>query len=79
MITREPAPTRHGGALAWGLGSGGDVHPASPDAPDQPFGLQGGLDVQILYRPDQNQMTIWATTTDATPQAIQDLLDDPPH
>jgi hypothetical protein len=33
--------------------------------------------VQILYRPDQNQMTIWVTITDATPQAIQELLDDP--
>ena len=35
------------------------------------------LDVQILYRPDKNQMTIWVTITDATPQPIQDLLDDP--
>lgn len=34
-------------------------------------------DVQILYRPDQSQMTIWVTITDATPQAVQDLLDDP--
>ena len=39
--------------------------------------LDTALDVQILYRPDQNQMTIWVTITDATPQAIQDLLDDP--
>ena len=39
--------------------------------------LYTALDVQILYRPDQNQMTIWVTITDATPQAIQDLLDDP--
>ncbi len=39
--------------------------------------LYAALDVQILYRPDQNQMTIWVTITDATPQAIQDLLDDP--
>jgi hypothetical protein len=28
-------------------------------------------------RPDQNQMTIWVTITDATPLAIQQLLDDP--
>ena len=40
-------------------------------------GLYTALDVQILYRPDQNQMTIWVTITDATPQAIQELLDDP--
>jgi DNA invertase Pin-like site-specific DNA recombinase len=39
--------------------------------------LYTALDVQILYRPDQNQMTIWVTITDATPQAIQNLLDDP--
>jgi len=39
--------------------------------------LYTALDVQILYRSDQNQMTIWVTITDATPQAIQDLLDDP--
>ena len=39
--------------------------------------LYTALDVQILYRPDQNQMTIWVTITDAAPQAIQDLLDDP--
>jgi site-specific DNA recombinase len=39
--------------------------------------LYAALDVQILYRPDQNQMTIWVTITDATPQAIQQLLDDP--
>ena len=39
--------------------------------------LYTALDVQILYRPEQNQMTIWVTITDATPQAIQDLLDDP--
>jgi hypothetical protein len=39
--------------------------------------LYTALDVQILYRPDQDQMTIWVTITDATPQAIQDLLDDP--
>jgi hypothetical protein len=39
--------------------------------------LYAALDVQILYRPDQKQMTIWVTITDATPQAIQDLLDDP--
>ena len=39
--------------------------------------LYTALDVQVLYRPDQNQMTIWVTITDATPQAIQQLLDDP--
>ena len=39
--------------------------------------LYTALDIQILYRPDQNQMTIWVTITDATPQAIQQLLDDP--
>jgi len=45
--------------------------------PDIREALYTALDVQILYRPDQNQMTIWITITDATPQAIHDLLDDP--
>jgi hypothetical protein len=30
--------------------------------------LYAALDVQILYRPDQNQMPIWVTITDATPR-----------
>ena len=30
--------------------------------------LYTALDVQILYRPDKNQMTIWVTITDATPK-----------
>ena len=41
--------------------------------------LYTALDIQILYRPDQNQMTIWVTITDATPQAIQQPPRRPPH
>lgn len=39
--------------------------------------LYSALDVQALYRQDKNQMTVWVTITDATPDAIQALLDDP--
>lgn len=39
--------------------------------------LYEAFDIQILYRPDQHQATIWATLTTATPQTIKDLLTDP--
>lgn len=39
--------------------------------------LYQAFDIQLLYRHDQQQVTIWATITDATPQAIRDLLTDP--
>ncbi len=35
------------------------------------------LDIQILYRPEQQQTTIWATLTDTTPATITALLSDP--
>lgn len=39
--------------------------------------LYDALDIQILYRHEKQQATIWATLTDATPDAIQQLLTDP--
>ena len=39
--------------------------------------LIGALDIQILYRPEQDQATIWATVTDTTPATITALLGDP--
>ncbi len=35
------------------------------------------FDIQVLYRDQTRQATIWATITDATPQAIASLIDDP--
>ena len=39
--------------------------------------LLDAFDVQAIYNRDKNQVTIHATLTDATPQAIKDLLTDP--
>jgi site-specific DNA recombinase len=39
--------------------------------------LLAALDVQCLYRKNQNQVTIWVTITDNTPATINALLDDP--
>ena len=39
--------------------------------------LISALDIQILYRPEQDQATIWATLTDTTPATITTLLSDP--
>jgi hypothetical protein len=41
--------------------------------------LYDALDIQILYRAEQNQATIWATLTDATPQTLTALPRRPPH
>jgi hypothetical protein len=48
------------------------------DAPaDLIEALIDALDIQILYRPEQQQTTIWATLTDTTPATITALLSDP--
>ena len=39
--------------------------------------LINALDIQILYRPEQGQATIWATLTDTTPATITAILADP--
>ncbi len=39
--------------------------------------LYDAFDIQILYRDDKQQATIWATITDATPQTIHNLTTDP--
>ena len=39
--------------------------------------LLDAFDVQVVYNRDKHQVTIHATLTDATPQAIKDLLTDP--
>lgn len=39
--------------------------------------LLTALDIQVLYRPEQQQATIWATFTDTTPATITALLQDP--
>ena len=61
--------------------------PARPTAlPGQPVpprpaalieALLNALDIQVLYRPEQEQATIWATLTDTTPATITALLNDP--
>jgi hypothetical protein len=48
------------------------------DAPaDLVAALLDALDIQVLYRPEQQQATIWATLTDTTPAAITALFNDP--
>jgi hypothetical protein len=48
------------------------------DAPaDLVEALINALDIQILYRPEQHQATVWATLTDTTPATINALLADP--
>lgn len=47
---------------------------ASPDIRET---LYDALDIQVLYREDNQQMTIWVTITDSTPDTLQALLDDP--
>jgi hypothetical protein len=48
------------------------------DAPDGLVeALIGALDIQVLYRPEQHQATVWATLTDTTPATITALLNDP--
>ena len=48
------------------------------DAPaDLLEALIGALDIQALYRPEQDQATIWAILTDTTPATITALLNDP--
>jgi hypothetical protein len=39
--------------------------------------LLTALNLQVLYRPEQGQATIWATLTDTTPQTLNALLNDP--
>jgi DNA invertase Pin-like site-specific DNA recombinase len=39
--------------------------------------LLDALDIQVLYRPEQQQATIWATLTDTTPATITALFNDP--
>jgi site-specific DNA recombinase len=39
--------------------------------------LLAALDVQCLYRKEQNQVTIWVTITDTTPATLAALLADP--
>jgi hypothetical protein len=38
--------------------------------------LYAALDLQVLYRADKNQATIWVTLTENTPQLITALTDD---
>jgi hypothetical protein len=40
-------------------------------------GLLDALDIQVLYRPELHQATIWATLTDTIPATITALLADP--
>jgi len=48
------------------------------DAPaDLVAALLDALDIQVLYRPEQHQATIWATLTDTTPATTTALLADP--
>jgi hypothetical protein len=48
------------------------------DAPaDLVEALINALDIQVLYRPEQHQATVWATLTDTTPATITALLGDP--
>ncbi len=39
--------------------------------------LYAAFGIHCLYRQDKNQLTIWATITDSTPQVITALLSDP--
>jgi hypothetical protein len=48
------------------------------DAPaDLVEALINALDIQILYRHEQHQATVWGTLTDTTPTTINALLNDP--
>ena len=53
----------------------GDILTSAPA--DLTERLLDACDVQAVYNRDKNQVTIHATLTDATPQAIKDLLTDP--
>jgi len=53
----------------------GDVLTCAPAALTER--LLAAFDIQAIYNRDKHQVTIHATITDATPQAIQDLLTDP--
>jgi hypothetical protein len=50
---------------------------SSPTHPPLTERLLDVLDTQAVYNRDKDQVTIHATLTDATPQAIKDLLADP--
>ena len=37
------------------------------------------FDIQLLYRKDMHQVTIWATITDSTPHAVAEIMTDAGH
>jgi site-specific DNA recombinase len=53
----------------------GDILTAAPDRIKE--AVYAAFDINTLYRPDQHQVTIWATITPATPATITALIDDP--
>ena len=82
---RSPAPGRPGRATPAGqdddptlldeLPNLGDILTGAPPALTER--LLDAFDVQAVYNRDKHQVTIHATITDATPQALRDLLADP--
>ena len=53
----------------------GDILTAAPDRIKE--AVYAAFDIHALYRPDQHQVTIWATITPATPVTITALINDP--
>jgi hypothetical protein len=41
--------------------------------------LYQAFDIQLLYRKDMHQVTIWATITDSTPHAVAAIINDASH
>jgi hypothetical protein len=41
--------------------------------------LYQAFDLQLLYRKDMHQVTIWATITDSTPHAVAAIINDAAH
>jgi site-specific DNA recombinase len=53
----------------------GDILTEAPDRIKE--AVYAAFDIHVLYRPDQHQVTIWATITPATPATITALTTDP--
>jgi hypothetical protein len=57
--------------------------PYRPIEPVTPERIQAALDqafdIQLLYRKDMHQVTIWATITDSTPHAVAAIIADAGH
>ena len=76
LATLETAPAEQDDpTLLDELPALGDILTGAPAALTER--LLAAFDIQAVYNRDKHQVTIHATLTDATPQAVLDLLSDP--